>query len=125
MYRSVPCSSPWIAPLREHLAEKRYVPRVVLKYEFAARCFLRHLQRRGRAIEAVLPADVERYHAKLKRLRDGRPLPAGDKRHHAAAIKILMRLVHEGNWPPARVPASPEAIRGRAIGSRLRDVDDR
>ena len=100
MYRSVPCSSPWIASLREKLVEDGYVRRVSLRYEFAARCFLRHLQRIGRPVANVLPADVARYEAKLTRLRDGRPLQTDDKRHHAAAIKMLMRLVLSSDWPP-------------------------
>ncbi len=100
MYRSVPCSSPWITPLREKLIEGGYVPRVAQRYEFAARCFLRYLQRRGRAVTDVMPADVKCYQAKLRRLRDGRPLNFGGMRHHVAAINMLMRLVLRGDWPP-------------------------
>lgn len=110
MYRSVHCSSPWIATLRGHLRRQRYCARIAQIYEFAARCFLRELERKGKGVETILPADFERYQAGLKRLRDRRSLPVESKRPHVAAIKMLMRLVRGGDWPPECEPATPDEV---------------
>lgn len=97
----------WLGRLRQHLREERYSRWVAQNYPHAARCFLRDLERRGQALEAVSPADVEHYLDGLKRRRDRRPLPASWRRAHRAAIHMLLRLAH-GQWPPEITPTTPD-----------------
>jgi integrase/recombinase XerD len=110
MYRSVLCSSPWLDLLRHRLQEGGYCHRVAKQYDFAARCFLLDLERRGKAIESVSLSDVDMYLANLKRLRDQHPRPVGSRRKDCAAIKMLLRLVHNDKWPPEVVPTTDHDI---------------
>lgn len=110
MYRSVPCSSPWLDLLRNHLQEARYCRRVAKQYDFAARCFLLDLEHRGKTLESVSLSDVETYLANLKRLRDQHPLPVASRRKDCSSIKMLLRLVHNGKWPPKFVPITDHDI---------------
>ncbi|CAE6817628.1 Tyrosine recombinase XerC [Paraburkholderia aspalathi] len=110
MYRSIPCSSPWLDLLRRRLQEAGYCHRVAKQYDFAARCFLLDLERRGQPIESVSPSNVDMYLANLKRLRDRQPLPVVNRRKDCASIKMLLRLVHNGKWPPEFAQATDHDI---------------
>ncbi len=109
MSQSESLISVWLARLRQHLQEERYSRDVARNYPHAARCFLRDLERRGKVLESVSPADVEHYLDGLKRRRDRRALPAPWRRAHRAAIQMLLRLVH-GNWPPEIAPTTADEI---------------
>ena len=52
---------PFIIRLREHFHEQRYSFGVTQNYPVAVRRFLRNLERCGRRVESVTPADVESY----------------------------------------------------------------
>lgn len=108
-----------LAKLHQHLLEERYNGRVIQNYSGAARAFLRQLQRRGQALESVLPADVEYYLDGLKRQRDRCVLPAAWRRAQRAAIQMLLRLVH-GQWPPEIRPVTANEI---AIQEVVRSYD--
>jgi integrase/recombinase XerD len=99
----------WLARLRLHLQEERYSCCAARNYSHDARCFLRHLVRRGQALESVSPADVEHYLNGLRRQRDRRAIPATWRRAHRAAIQILLRLAH-GKWPPEIAPTTVDEI---------------
>ena len=94
---------PFIMRLREHFHEQRYSFGVTQNYPVAVRRFLRNLERRGRRVESVTPADVESYLDTL-RIRHGRgPFPNHSRRMHRAAIEMLLRLIRK-EWPPAATP---------------------
>lgn len=99
----------WIAQLRDHLQEERYNHYVASNYSRDARRFMRYLDRHGQSLEAVSPADVDRYVNGLKRQRDGSTLPPAWRRAHRAAIQMLLRLVHD-EWPPEAVPTEPDEV---------------
>ena len=61
---------PFIIRLREHFHEQRYSFGVTQNYPVAVRRLLRNLERRGRRVESVTPADVESYLDTL-RIRHG------------------------------------------------------
>lgn len=109
----------WIARLRDHLREERYSRCVAVNYPTDARRFLRHLARRGQALESVSPADVERYLDGLRRKRDRCALPPAWRRAHRAAIQMLLRLVH-GKWPLEVAPTEPDEVAEQALA---RDYD--
>lgn len=110
MSRSIDFSSPWIERLQQNLQEGRYSYRVAQQYLHAARRFLRCLDRRRQALELTSPSDVEQYLGGLKRVRDRRPLPATHRGKDCAAIRMLLRLVHDGRWPPEFVATSADEI---------------
>ncbi|MGO9792925.1 MAG: site-specific integrase [Solirubrobacteraceae bacterium] len=114
MSRSEPQFEPVLAKLREHFREQRYGIGVTQNYPVAVRRFLRDLERRGLAVEAVSAAEVERYLDSLKLKRYRRPFPDHSRRMHRAAIRMLLRLVH-GGWSPEVPPATAEERAGRAI----------
>jgi integrase/recombinase XerD len=99
MSRSEPQFEPLLAQLRDHFREQRYSFGVMWNYPVAVRRFLRRLERRGRKIESVTVADVERHLDSLRMKRRCGPLPPHSRRMHRAAIQMLLRLVH-GKWPP-------------------------
>ena len=94
---------PFIIRLREHVHQQRYSFGVTQNYPVAIRRFLRDLERRGRRVESVSPADVESYLDTL-RIRRGRGLfPDHSRRMHRAVIHMLLRLIRS-EWPPAEMP---------------------
>lgn len=124
----------WIARLRQHIQTERYSRSIAKKYPPAARSFIRDLALRGRALESVSPADIEQYVENLVCTRSRHPLPAAGQREHRAAIRMLLRLVHNGRWPVEAGPATADEIaiheileafdrwmtevRGLAVGTR-------
>lgn len=100
MSRSIDFASPWIERLQHTLQEGRYSYRVTQQYLHAARRFLRCLDRRKQALELSSPSDVDHYLNGLKSARDWPPLPVAQRRRARTAIRMLMRLVHDGRWPP-------------------------
>jgi site-specific recombinase XerD len=114
MSRSEPRFEPRLAQLREHFRKERYSYGVVQNYPVAVRRFLRDFERRGQAVEAVTPVDVEAYLDALRLRRRRGPLPAQSRRMHGAAIRMLLRLIH-GEWPPQAMPTTAHAIAEREV----------
>jgi hypothetical protein len=56
-----PQFEPLLELLRAHIRKEKYGVCARAGYPYAARSFLRYLERRGRALESVTPADLERY----------------------------------------------------------------
>lgn len=109
-----PQFEPLLEKLREHLREERYGKCARFGYPYAARSFLRYLERRGASLEAVTPAALERY-LDSRRLKDSRRLyPKQFRRMHRAAIKMLLRVVC-GRWPPEDLPVSAQERADREI----------
>ena len=114
MSRSEPQFDIWLARLREHLREEGYGRCVVCNYPIAVRRYLRDLARRGQAVEAVSPADVESYLDSLRPVRHSGPFPDHSRRMHRAAIRMLLRLVH-GEWPPVVPPTTAHALAAQTM----------
>ena len=115
MFRSIDFPSPWIDKLQQKLQQGQYSYRVAQQYLYAARRFLQYQDRRQQAIEQTSPSDVERYLNGLKRVRDRRPLPVTQRRKDCAAIRMLLRLIHDGRWPPEFVATNDEEIAMQAL----------
>jgi integrase/recombinase XerD len=109
----------WIALLRERIKAERYSRSIARKYPPAARSFLRDLVRRGRALHSVSVADVEQYIHGLVCARSQHALPVDRRREHRAAIRMLLRLVHDGNWPAPAVPITVDEIAIQEIVTEL------
>lgn len=105
-----------IERLREHMQAERYGRCAARNYPSDARRFLRHLARRGKSIESVLPADVDHYVNGLRRRRDRCALPPAWRRAHRAAIQMLLRVVH-GRWPPEVAAAAGDEIADKELVS--------
>ncbi|MDE0852882.1 MAG: site-specific integrase [Nevskia sp.] len=110
----------WLARLEQHLRDERYCKSVRKHYPRAARCFLCDVVRQGKAVESVSPEDVEDYLDGLTRLRDRAPLPASRRREHGAALRMLLRVVHDGQWPPETAPATADEVSALEI---VKDYD--
>jgi len=104
-----PQFEPLLDLLREHIRKEHYGVCARWSYPYAARCFLRELERRGRAVGSVSPADLERYLDSLRLKRRRGPFPDQLRRMHRAAIHMLLRLV-QGRWPPEAAPATGEEL---------------
>ena len=113
MSRLDPQFHPWLAKLREHFHEQRYGFGATENYPVAVRRFLRDLELRGQAVEAVSPTDVERYLDSLRLKRYRRPFPDHSRKMHRAAIRMLLRLVH-GEWSAKVVPTTEHGLAARA-----------
>jgi integrase/recombinase XerD len=109
-----PQFEPLLARLRAHIREERYGACAKWSYPYAARCFLRDLERRGQPLESVTPADLERYLRSLRLKRRRGACPAQWRRLHRAAIKMLLRVIR-GEWPPEVLPTAPQEIADREI----------
>jgi hypothetical protein len=100
---------PFILRLRDHFHQQSYSFGVTQNYPVAVRRFLRNLERRGRRVESISPAEVESYLDTL-RIRRGRgAFPAHSRRMHRAAIHMLLRLVRS-EWPPAPTPTDAREL---------------
>lgn len=109
-----PQFEPLLEKLRTHLCEERYGKCARFSYPYAARAFLRYLERRGVGVRAVTTAQVEQY-LDSRRLKGARrPYPNQFRRMHRAAIQMLLRVIC-GKWPPDVVPRTPEEIADRQI----------
>jgi integrase/recombinase XerD len=104
-----PQFEPLLDLLRAHIREEHYGVCARWSYPYAARCFLRELERRGRAVGSVSPADLERYLDSLRLKRRRGPFPDQLRRMHRAAIHMLLRLV-QGRWPPQAPPATGDEL---------------
>jgi site-specific recombinase XerD len=100
-----PQYEPLLEKLRAHLRQERYGCCARVSYPYAARCFLRYLERRGWEVESVTSAQVDRYLQSLRRRGSRGPFPKQYRRMHAAAIRMLLRQVC-GRWPPPQQPRS-------------------
>jgi integrase/recombinase XerD len=109
-----PQFEPLLARLRAYIREERYGACARYAYPYAARCFLRDLERRGQTVESVSPLDLERYLDSLRLKRRRGPTPAQWRRMHRAAIKMLLRVIR-GRWPPEVVPTTPHETADREI----------
>jgi len=106
---SEPQFEPLLELLRAHIRKEQYGVCARSSYPYAARSFLRYLERHGQAIDAVTPAELARYLSSL-RLRGRRgPFPKQFRRMHGAAIKMLLRVVR-GSWPPEELPTEKHAL---------------
>jgi integrase/recombinase XerD len=114
---SEPQFEPLLEKLRAHIREERYGECARASYPYAARSFLRYLERRGQSLEEVTPADVDRYLDSRRLKGSHRPYPKQFRRMHRAAIKMLLRLSC-GRWPPQELPASAEERADREIIDR-------
>lgn len=112
-----PQFEPLLEKLRAHIREERYGKCARAGYPYAARSFLRYLERRGQSLEQITPADVDRYldSRRLKGFR--RPYPKQFRRMHRAAIKMLLRVTC-GQWPPQDLPVSAQERADREIIER-------
>lgn len=109
-----PLFEPLLEKLRTHIREERYGKCARASYPYAARSFLRYLERRGQSLEEVAPADVDRYLDSRRLKGSRRPYPKQFRRMHRAAIKMLLR-VNCGRWPPEDPPASAPERADREI----------
>lgn len=114
-----PQFEPVLDRLREHIRKERYGRCARVSYPYAARSFLRHLERRGQSLGAVKPADLERYLHSLRLKRRRGPFPKQFRRMHRAAIKMLLRVVR-GSWPPQVLPKGREL----AVHNMITAFDD-
>jgi integrase/recombinase XerD len=109
-----PQFEPVLDRLRAHIRKEQYGCCARFSYPYAARSFLRHLERRGKALESVTPSDLERY-LDSRRLKGRRgPYPKQFRRMHQAAIKMLLRVVR-GSWPSEVLPQGPELAARKLI----------
>jgi len=106
-----PQFEPILQKLRDHIRREQYGICAKFSYPYAARCFLRYLERRGLALESVGPADLDRYLRSLRRKGRRGPFPKQYRRLHRAAIKMLLRVLR-GTWPPEVLP------KGRELAAR-------
>ena len=118
---SEPQFEPRLEKLRAHLREERYGKCARAGYVYAARSFLRYLERRELQLEAVTPAVLERYLESRRLKGSRRPYPKQFKRMHRAAIKMLLRVIR-GEWPPKLPPSTPEEIAIEAYEAWMRDL---
>ena len=112
-----PQFEPLLEKLRIHLREERYGKCARFGYPYAARSFLRYLERRGVSLEAVTRAELERYLDSQRLKGSRRPYPKQFRRMHGAAIKMLLRVIC-GRWPPEELPASAQERADREIIDR-------
>jgi integrase/recombinase XerD len=111
-----PQFEPVLDRLRAHIRTEQYGICAKFSYPYAARCFLRYLERRGGALESVRPADLERYLKSLRRKGRRGPFPKQYRRMHRAAIKMLLRVVR-GSWPPEVLPKGHELAARKIISA--------
>ncbi len=109
-----PQFEPLLEKLRTYLREERYGECARFSYPYAARSFLRYLEHRGQSVEAVTPAELERYLDSRRLKGSRRPYPKQFRRMHRAAIKMLLRVIC-GQWPSEELPASAEERADQAI----------
>jgi integrase/recombinase XerD len=99
-----------IEQLRAHLCDQGYSSSALCNYPRIARRFLDYLYDHVRAVETALPADVEdflRRERRVYRNRHGRSpsnIPMW-RREHTTPLRLILRLV-QGQWPPE--PASKQ-----------------
>jgi integrase/recombinase XerD len=105
-----PQYEPLLEKLREHLRAQRYGVCARAGYPYAARSFLRYLEQRGWSLEAVTPERLDRYLSSRRRKGSRRAYSKQFRRMHAAAIRMLLRVIC-GRWPP---PPQPRSARERA-----------
>jgi len=79
--------------VREHLSAQRYGACARASYPYAARSFLRYLERRGWSLESVTPERLDRYVSSRRLKGSRRPYPKQFRRMHAAAIRMLLRVL--------------------------------
>lgn len=111
-----PQFEPVLDRLRAHIRTEQYGICAKFSYPYAARCFLRYLERRGGALESLTPADLERYLKSLRRKGRRGPFPKQYRRMHRAAIKMLLRVVR-GSWPPEVLPKGHELAARKIISA--------
>jgi len=102
----------YISILRADLAQQRYSPVLVQNYCSYAAHFLRHLDRRGIALESVTPADVSNYlrlAVRQFRKRHGRSSGPHWISIPRAGIHALLRLVLK-QWPPESLSSDSREI---------------
>jgi integrase/recombinase XerD len=103
-----------IEELRVYLRDQGYNPTVRRHYLPIARRFLRYLDDHNRSIETALPADLDgflRRERRVYRKRNGRaPSRILEwNRHHASPPRLLLRLVH-GRWPRELPPVTQREV---------------
>lgn len=104
-----PQFEPLLQRLREHLRKEQYGTGARFGYPYAARCFLRYLERRGCTVGSVTPADLQRYLGCLRLKRRRGPFPKQFRRLHRAAVVMLLRVAR-GAWPPEGLPEHGPAL---------------
>ena len=118
----------WLSKLRDHLAEERYAAGTSRQCIAVARHFLRCLDKQHVDVSVALPASVEAYLQRARRMyrrRHGHPPDyKGWQCLHTNGIHMLLRLV-QGQWPP--VPKAVTASRDFAERNarRVRPMDGR
>jgi hypothetical protein len=106
-----------IEQLRAHLCDQGYSSSALRNYPRIARRFLDYLYDHVRAVETALPADVEdflRRERRVYRNRHGRSpsnIPMW-RREHTTPLRLILRLV-QGQWPPE--PASNLETKRKAL----------
>ena len=88
-----------------HLRQENYGKCARFGYPYAARLFLRYLERRGQRLEEVTSTALDRYVNSRLLKGSNRPYPEQFCRFHRAAIQMLLR-VSGGQWPPQVLPAN-------------------
>ncbi|ACD14670.1 MULTISPECIES: tyrosine-type recombinase/integrase [Burkholderiaceae] len=99
----------WLDRLKQYLQDERYGKSVVRKYPHAVRRFLRDVAQHGQALEAISPTDVGQYLDRL-RTRDQHALSTFSRNENRMAIHMLLRLVHNGDWPTQTMRDSAEDV---------------
>jgi site-specific recombinase XerD len=97
-------SAHWLVRLKQHIRQERYSSAIARKYPNHVRRFFCDLECRGQALESVTSTDVEHYLDRQKHQRDRRTLSSFMRKEARAAIKMLLRLVHNGTWPLKSAP---------------------
>lgn len=120
MLQSNDVSNPWLAQFQQHLQDDCYSESVRKRYPQATRCFIRYLISQRKSLESVSAEEVEHYLYSLKRRRDQTPLVAARRREHAAAVRMLLRLVRDGQWPP---PPAPPTGHEKFVAEIVGDFD--
>jgi integrase/recombinase XerD len=97
-----------IEQLRAHLRDQGYGSVARRNYARIARRFLEYLYDHARTVETALPADVEdflRRERRVYRKRHGRAPPSIPKwrRSCTAPLRLILHLV-QGQWPPTPAP---------------------
>jgi len=112
-----PQFEPLLEGLRRHLREERYGTCARFSYPYAARSFLRYLERREVRLETVTPAVLEGYLDSRRLKGSRRQYPKQFRRMHRAAIKMLLRMIC-GKWPPKDLPMSAPERADREVIDR-------
>ncbi len=105
----------WLSKLRNHLNTEQYRAGSVNQYMGVARRFLADLEKQHLSIDAVQPANIERYLQQAPWMYPDRHEQSPDYRHwRCTSIHMLLRVA-QGQWPPASHSISPAEISQREI----------